>query len=146
MFHRTARVTEHVRLADRTYRVRLDCPDLAAAIRPGQFVMLRLPNTSDPLLGRLVASSLRSRPTRGGGLFRLGFLRPFHFFELMDRLRHLPNGHEPPREFVEIRDTDGVAFQQLAEPDKRVDRARCKAAGDTLGEPMGGKASRGEKG
>src|SRR5213592_1563090 len=52
MFHRTARVLEHVRLADRTYRVRLDCPDVAAAIRPGQFVMLRLPNTADPLLGR----------------------------------------------------------------------------------------------
>lgn len=52
MFHRTARVLEHVRLADRTYRVRLECPDIAAAIRPGQFVMLRLPSTSDPLLGR----------------------------------------------------------------------------------------------
>lgn len=52
MHQRTARVTEHVRLADRTYRVRLDCPDIAAAIRPGQFVMLRLPNTSDPLLAR----------------------------------------------------------------------------------------------
>src|SRR5206468_10042096 len=52
MFHRTARVIEHVRLADRTFRVRLDCPDVAAAIRPGQFVMLRLPDTSDPLLGR----------------------------------------------------------------------------------------------
>jgi dihydroorotate dehydrogenase electron transfer subunit len=52
MFHHTARVTEHLRLADRTFRVRLDCPDIAAAIRPGQFVMLRLPGTSDPLLGR----------------------------------------------------------------------------------------------
>ena len=52
MFHRTARVAEHVRLADRTYRVRLDCADVAAAVRPGQFVMLRLPDTSDPLLGR----------------------------------------------------------------------------------------------
>src|SRR6478752_6951445 len=52
MYQRTARVTEHVRLADRTSRIRLDCPDVAAAIRPGQFVMLRLPNTSDPLLGR----------------------------------------------------------------------------------------------
>lgn len=52
MFHRTARVAEHVRVADRTFRVRLDCPDLAAAIRPGQFVMLRLPGTTDPLLGR----------------------------------------------------------------------------------------------
>src|SRR6185312_7493761 len=52
MYQRTARVTEHVSLADRTYRIRLDCPDIAAAIRPGQFVMLRLPDTSDPLLGR----------------------------------------------------------------------------------------------
>jgi dihydroorotate dehydrogenase electron transfer subunit len=43
---------EHVPLAERTYRIRLECPDLAAAIRPGQFVMLRLPNTTDPLLGR----------------------------------------------------------------------------------------------
>src|SRR5947209_1998020 len=52
MFHRTARVAEHVRLADRTFRVRLHCPEVAAAIRPGQFVMLRLPDTADPLLGR----------------------------------------------------------------------------------------------
>jgi dihydroorotate dehydrogenase electron transfer subunit len=52
MFHRTARVTEHIAIADRTYRIRLNCPDIAAAIRPGQFVMLRLPNTTDPLLGR----------------------------------------------------------------------------------------------
>lgn len=52
MHHRTARVTEHVKLAERTFRVRLECPEVAAAIRPGQFVMLRLPNTTDPLLGR----------------------------------------------------------------------------------------------
>lgn len=52
MIHRKARVVEHVPLAERTYRVRVECPDLAAAIRPGQFVMLRLPGTSDPLLGR----------------------------------------------------------------------------------------------
>jgi dihydroorotate dehydrogenase electron transfer subunit len=52
MFHRTVPVIEHVRLADRTHRVRLHCPDVAAAIRPGQFVMLRLPRTTDPLLGR----------------------------------------------------------------------------------------------
>ena len=52
MFHRTARVLEHVLLAAHTFRVRLECPELAATIRPGQFVMLRLPNTTDPLLGR----------------------------------------------------------------------------------------------
>ena len=39
MFHRTACVTEHIALADRTYRIRLNCPDIAAAIRPGQFIM-----------------------------------------------------------------------------------------------------------
>src|SRR5438445_7803358 len=52
MFHRTARVTEHIPLADRTFRIRLACPELARAIRPGQFLMLRLPETTDPLLGR----------------------------------------------------------------------------------------------
>jgi len=52
MIQRKARTVENVRLADRTFRVRLDCPEVATAIRPGQFVMLRLPGTSDPLLGR----------------------------------------------------------------------------------------------
>lgn len=52
MFHRTAAVLDHVPLADRTFRVRVACPEIAAAIRPGQFVMLRLAGTSDPLLGR----------------------------------------------------------------------------------------------
>jgi dihydroorotate dehydrogenase electron transfer subunit len=49
---RTARTVENVPLAERTYRIRLECPEVAAAIRPGQFVMLRLPGTNDPLLGR----------------------------------------------------------------------------------------------
>jgi dihydroorotate dehydrogenase electron transfer subunit len=52
MFHRTARIVDHVELADRTHRVRLECPEIAAVIRPGQFVMLRIPGTTDPLLGR----------------------------------------------------------------------------------------------
>ncbi len=39
-------------LAQDTYRIRLHCPEIAQSIRPGQFVMLRLPGTSDPLLGR----------------------------------------------------------------------------------------------
>jgi dihydroorotate dehydrogenase electron transfer subunit len=49
---RTATTVENVRLAERTYRIRLEAPDVARAIRPGQFVMLRLPHTTDPLLGR----------------------------------------------------------------------------------------------
>jgi dihydroorotate dehydrogenase electron transfer subunit len=47
-----ASVLENVRMAERTYRIRLHVPDIAARIRPGQFVMLRIPGTSDPLLGR----------------------------------------------------------------------------------------------
>jgi dihydroorotate dehydrogenase electron transfer subunit len=45
-------VVENVPLARQTYRVRLRSPELARAILPGQFLMLRLPGTTDPLLGR----------------------------------------------------------------------------------------------
>jgi dihydroorotate dehydrogenase electron transfer subunit len=48
----TAPVLEHRPLARDTYLIRLECPEIAAAIRPGQFVMLRLPGVNDPLLGR----------------------------------------------------------------------------------------------
>jgi dihydroorotate dehydrogenase electron transfer subunit len=47
-----ATVVENVRMARATYRVRLTAPEIAQAILPGQFVMLRLPATTDPLLGR----------------------------------------------------------------------------------------------
>jgi dihydroorotate dehydrogenase electron transfer subunit len=52
MLQRTATTIENVPLAERTFRIRLRVPEIAAAIRPGQFVMLRLPGTTDPLLGR----------------------------------------------------------------------------------------------
>ncbi|NOZ40981.1 MAG: dihydroorotate dehydrogenase electron transfer subunit [Planctomycetes bacterium] len=45
-------VTENVQLATDTYRLRFECPELAAEIVPGQFLMLRLPASADPLLGR----------------------------------------------------------------------------------------------
>src|SRR5207244_1255206 len=48
----SAAVVENVRLARDTYRIRLSCPEMAAAIQPGQFLMLRLPGMNDPLLGR----------------------------------------------------------------------------------------------
>jgi len=48
----TAPVVANDLLARDTYRIRLHCPALAPAIRPGQFVMLRQPGTTDPLLGR----------------------------------------------------------------------------------------------
>ena len=52
MFQRTGKVLDHTPIAERTFRLRLACPEIAAAIRPGQFVMLRLPGRSDPLLAR----------------------------------------------------------------------------------------------
>lgn len=52
---RTARVLAANRVARDTYRIRLDVPDLVGAFLPGQFVMLRLPGSGDPLLGRPMA-------------------------------------------------------------------------------------------
>ena len=51
----TVAIEEHVPLACDTYRLRLPCPSIAANILPGQFLMLRLPGTNDPLLGRPLA-------------------------------------------------------------------------------------------
>ncbi len=52
LVHASVNIVENVQLARQTYRIRLHCPDLARAIRPGQFLMIRLPRHSDPLLGR----------------------------------------------------------------------------------------------
>ena len=45
-------VQANYQLARSTYLIRLHAPALAQAIRPGQFVMIRLPKGTDPLLGR----------------------------------------------------------------------------------------------
>jgi dihydroorotate dehydrogenase electron transfer subunit len=45
-------VVENVRLARDTYRLRIAAPELARDIVPGQFVMIRAPGTTNPLLGR----------------------------------------------------------------------------------------------
>jgi dihydroorotate dehydrogenase electron transfer subunit len=52
LVHAAVPVLENVPLARQTYRIRLQTPEMAKAIRPGQFLMIRLPNHSDPLLGR----------------------------------------------------------------------------------------------
>lgn len=52
LVHAAVEVRENVLLARQTYRIRLQCPELARAIRPGQFVMIRIPGHNDPLLGR----------------------------------------------------------------------------------------------
>ena len=55
--HRPVPIVENVPIARDTYRMRLVDPTIAAAIRPGQFVMIRPgpEGASDPLLGRPLA-------------------------------------------------------------------------------------------
>jgi dihydroorotate dehydrogenase electron transfer subunit len=53
--HSRVTVLENVKLARDTYRVRFRCPDIARRITPGQFVMLRLADYDDPLIGRPLA-------------------------------------------------------------------------------------------
>jgi dihydroorotate dehydrogenase electron transfer subunit len=53
--HAQVRVLANERLARDTFRVRLECPELARRVVPGQFVMLRLAGMNDPLLGRPLA-------------------------------------------------------------------------------------------
>jgi dihydroorotate dehydrogenase electron transfer subunit len=53
--YRRVEIVENVELARDTYRVRLACPGIARDIVPGQFLMVRLPGTDDPLLGRPLA-------------------------------------------------------------------------------------------
>jgi dihydroorotate dehydrogenase electron transfer subunit len=51
----SARIVAHNQIADNTWRLRLDCPPIAAAAIPGQFAMVRIPHRSDPLLARPLA-------------------------------------------------------------------------------------------
>lgn len=48
-------VVGHRPIAERIWRIRIESPALAAAATPGQFVMLRLPGRTDPLLARPLA-------------------------------------------------------------------------------------------
>jgi dihydroorotate dehydrogenase electron transfer subunit len=51
----TVFLDENVRMACDTYRLRFRCPEMARQIVPGQFLMIRLAKTNDPLLGRPMA-------------------------------------------------------------------------------------------
>ncbi len=48
----TAVMLEQQQLATDTYSMRIYCPEVASRIVPGQFFMIRRPDTKDPLLGR----------------------------------------------------------------------------------------------
>ena len=54
-WHGPVTIEENVALARDTYRIRFACPEVARRVLPGQFVMLRLPQGNDPLLGRPLA-------------------------------------------------------------------------------------------
>jgi dihydroorotate dehydrogenase electron transfer subunit len=54
-WHGIAAVVENVQLARNTWRIRIECPELARRVLPGQFVMVRLAESNDPLLGRPLA-------------------------------------------------------------------------------------------
>lgn len=47
-----AKVVEQERMARDTFRLRIECPEIAAQIVPGQFFMIRAFGETDPLLGR----------------------------------------------------------------------------------------------
>jgi dihydroorotate dehydrogenase electron transfer subunit len=47
-----ALVVEQVRMARDTYRLRIEAPNLARQVVPGQFFMIRAPGVTNPLLGR----------------------------------------------------------------------------------------------
>ena len=48
-------IIENVQMAKDTFRVRFTCPEMANRITPGQFLMMRLANYDDPLIGRPLA-------------------------------------------------------------------------------------------
>lgn len=62
---KTATVVDNVRVARDTYRLRLDAAEIARAIVPGQFLMVRAGAGSDPLLGRPFALYDVVRDTSG---------------------------------------------------------------------------------
>jgi dihydroorotate dehydrogenase electron transfer subunit len=50
-----AEILANEQIAESTYRLRCNAPEIAAAIVPGQFVMLRITGLNDPLIGRALA-------------------------------------------------------------------------------------------
>jgi dihydroorotate dehydrogenase electron transfer subunit len=54
-WQRRVTLIENVWLARDTYRLRFECPEIAARFVPGQFLMLRMADVNDPLLGRPLA-------------------------------------------------------------------------------------------
>ena len=54
-WHGRVVIGQNVEVARDTFRLRFECPEIAAVLVPGQFVMIRLADCTDPLLGRAFA-------------------------------------------------------------------------------------------
>jgi dihydroorotate dehydrogenase electron transfer subunit len=94
----TARIVSNTKIADNTWRLRLDCPAIAAAAMPGQFAMLRIPGRSDPLLARPLAvydiyADEAGRQAAGGDRRYADFIYAVHG-RFTTALREVPAGHE----------------------------------------------------
>lgn len=55
IWHGNVTISANERVAESTFRLRFDAPELLPHLLPGQFLMLRPANTDDPLLGRPLA-------------------------------------------------------------------------------------------
>ena len=53
--HQTAEVIENLEVAEGTWRIRFRAPEMAAQCKPGQFIMLKISDRDDPLIGRPLA-------------------------------------------------------------------------------------------
>lgn len=93
----SARIVAHSRIADNTWRLRLDCPSIASAAIPGQFAMIRIPHRSDPLLARPLAvyDTFGDDDGQGGGTPRryADFIYAVHG-RFTTALREIPVGQE----------------------------------------------------
>jgi len=94
----SARIVAHSQIADNTWRLRLDCPAIAAAAIPGQFAMVRIPHRSDPLLARPLAvydTFFEAADGQGGGSPRryADFIYAVHG-RFTTALRDVPVGQE----------------------------------------------------
>jgi dihydroorotate dehydrogenase electron transfer subunit len=92
-------IAENVQLARDTWRVRFACPEIAASIVPGQFLMLRIAGINDPLIGRPLALYRVVDDmidvvylVKGKFTTRLAQLRPG---EMLDMWGPLGNGFSP---------------------------------------------------
>ncbi|MDO4569858.1 MAG: dihydroorotate dehydrogenase electron transfer subunit [Planctomycetia bacterium] len=55
IYHEILPILSNKRIALDTFRLRVESPSIARSVRPGQFVMLRIPGVLAPLLGRPIA-------------------------------------------------------------------------------------------